>query len=94
MDSPVIERVERVLENTDRVRFKVWLSDDCEPEPFIAQMTRTEQVSGGFGEDGPSEAWVREHLPRFFAGRIANDEPVMPQVRALPSPFVLRADPV
>jgi hypothetical protein len=64
-----------------------------EVESFEIEVSATQATIAGFGHEGPSKEWVRERLVEVAAGRLVNDAPVLPQMRAWASPIILLADP-
>jgi hypothetical protein len=93
MAVPDIARIELHPSGGDRYAYSVWVREGSEIESFDVEVSDTQRVIAGFGNEGPSEGWVRERLNSLATGRLSNYEPVLPQMRAWASPIVLQAEP-
>ena len=76
----------------DGYPFRVEVADDGAAAALEVQVSASQSIVAGFGDEGPSAEWVAEIVRRVGNRRLRNDLPVIEQVRGWPSPLVLTAD--
>jgi hypothetical protein len=93
MATPDTERIESCGSGPEVWSYRTWVREGAEVEPFSLEVSGSQAIAAGFGDEGPSEQWLRHLLSHLAAGRLSNYEPILPQMRSWASPIVLFADP-
>jgi hypothetical protein len=93
MAAPDIERIESCGSGPELWSYRAWVREGVDVEPFTVEVSGTQATVAGFGDEGPSDEWLRDRLRYLASGRLSNYGPILPQMRSWPSPIVLLADP-